>query len=226
MTKILIFAVMLLAGCTSAGTKVPVAVYDLGLPPSQSSAALSAGTSGASASAAGLLAGSVLVAESAASPWLDNQGIHYRLGYHDTARLYAYANSRWAAAPATLLGRRIKGLIASRSGTGVISTQDGIPADYALRIDLEEFSQVFDAPDRSRVIIRLRASLIDRRTRSLSFQQYFEGGQAASTADAPGAVHALAAVSDRLTGEVVDWVARKLADDKAADDKARKRADQ
>jgi cholesterol transport system auxiliary component len=221
MIKILIFAAMLLAGCTATGTKVPVAVYDLGLPPPQSSSALSADTPDAPASAAGLLVGSVLVAEAASPLWLDNQGIHYRLGYHDTTRLYAYANSRWAAAPATFISRRIKGLIASRSGTGVIGSQDGVPADYVLRIDLEEFSQVFDAPDRSRVIVRLRTSLIDRRTRSMLFQQPFEGEQAASTADAPGAVHALAAVSDRLTGQVVDWVARKLVDEKT-----RKKTDQ
>lgn len=214
-TLIIAVTVMLLAGCTGSGTKVPVAVYDFGLQQLSAVLPATASSSGSATPAPALLAGSVLVAEAVSPPWLDNQGIHYRLGYHDATRSYVYANSRWAAAPAILLGRRIKSRIAAASNTGVVSTQDGIPADYVLRIELEEFSQLFDTPDRSRVIVRLRTSLIERNTRSLLFQQDFEGGQAAATADAPGAVHALAAVSERLGGEVVDWVAKKLAEEKA-----------
>lgn len=220
MIKTLIIAVILLAGCAGSGTKIPAAVHDFGL--QQPSAVLPASTSGSAATPApDLLAGSVLVAEAVSPPWLDNQGIHYRLGYHDTTRSYTYANSRWAAAPAILLGRRIKSRIAAASNTGVVSTQDGIPADYVLRVELEEFSQIFDTPDKSRVIVRLRTSLIERSTRSLLFQQDFEGGQVAETADAPGAVHALVAVSERLGGEVVGWVAKKLAEEKSGKEAAR-----
>ncbi|MEE8618399.1 MAG: hypothetical protein V3S86_03930, partial [Nitrosomonadaceae bacterium] len=75
----------------------------------------------------------------------------------------------------------------------------------------EEFSQVFDAVDKSHVVIRLRASLIHRSSRLLRAQRNFSMEQATPTANAAGAVQALTESSDKLIENLIDWLAEKLA---------------
>lgn len=201
-------AAMLLAGCATPRTQTPTAIYDFGLErPSVASSAADASSSEPRLSA------SLLVA--ATSPaWLDNAAIQYRLLYHDPARSYTYASSRWAAAPATLLTQRIKDRIAGVNNDGVVSTGDGVRADYALRLELEEFTQVFDTPHQSRAVIKLRASLIERNTRSLVAQRSFSLAQAAPSANAEGAVRALTEASGKLIENLIDWLAEKLPAEK------------
>lgn len=208
MKKILLFAIMLLTGCAiTPHAQIPVAVYDFGLQPP------------ADVSAASVISGrpqplaSLLVAESTAPAWLDSQAIQYRLAYHDPAQTHSYANSRWAAAPAALLSQRIRSRIAAVTHNGVVSTIDGVRVDYALRLELEEFAQVFDTVEQSRAVVRLRASLIERGTRTLLAQRSFSVEQAAPTANATGAVRALTEASDRLTGDLIDWLAEKLEEE-------------
>ena len=98
--------------------------------------------------------------------------------------------------------------------SGVVNVAEGTRTDYALRIELEEFTQVFDTADRSRAIVKFRASLIDRRTRSLMSQRNFITEQPAATADAPGAVHALTDASDHAVDTLIDWLAEELSDGK------------
>jgi len=198
-----IIAMMLLAGCAAPRTQTPTAIYDFGLQ-RLSAASSAAGTSGQPRLSASL----VLAATS--PPWLDSPAIQYRLAYHDLAQSYAYANNRWAAAPATLLTQRIKNRLAAVSNDGVVSANDGVRADYALRLELEEFTQVFDTTDQSRAVVGLRASLIERSTRSLLAQRSFSVEQAAPTANAAGAVRALTEASDKLIEDLIDWLAKKL----------------
>jgi len=134
--------------------QTPAAVYDFGLQPPAGVPAASA-ISGQPQPWA-----SLLVAEVAAPAWLDSQAIQYRLAYHDSAQTHSYANSRWAAAPAALLTQRIRSRIAAVTHSGVVSAGDGVRADYALRLELEEFAQVFDTVEQSRAVVRLRASLV------------------------------------------------------------------
>lgn len=200
-----VIALLLLAGCTLAPQKnAPMAVYDFGLQPSAEQARSIP------------LDASILVADITAPVWLDNQTIPYRLAYHDPARIYAYARSRWAASPAKLLTRRIKDSLAIRSRKGIIGSHDGLKADYALLIELEEFTQVFDQPDKSRAIVRLRASLIERSARQLLTQRKFSIEQDTATADAAGAVSALIAASDALSGELIEWLINNLARENSA----------
>ena len=44
----------------------------------------------------------------------------------------------------------------SAAGGGVILPTDGLRVPAALRVELEEFTQVFDAETRSRAVVRLR----------------------------------------------------------------------
>ena len=204
-----LLAAMLLAGCATPRTQTPTAIYDFGLERPSIASGVSDTSSQPRLSASLLVAGT--------SPaWLDNPAIQYRLVYHDPARSYTYASSRWAAAPATLLTQRIKGRIAGVNNDGVVSASDGARADYALRLELEEFTQVFDTPHQSRAVIRLRASLLERGTRSLIAQRGFSIEEMAPSPNAAGAVHALTEASDRLIGQLISWLASELPENKKA----------
>lgn len=189
----LVIVFLLLTGCTLTPQKnSPVAVYDFGIQhPAEHSNLAPFNTS-------------IFVADINAPVWLDNPAIQYRLAYHDPARSYAYANSRWAASPAKLLTRRIKDYLVTRQG--IISSHDGVKANYTLLIELEEFTQVFDQPDYSRAIIRLRASLIERNSRLLLAQENFSSVQVTPSADAAGAVAALVSVSDAASDKLGKWL--------------------
>lgn len=205
MKKILLFATMLLAGCAGAPhVRTAPTVYDLGLLQSTDAPVLSGQPQ---------LMASLLVAEATAPAWLDSQAIQYRLAYHDFAQTHSYANSRWAAAPAALLTQRIRSRITAVTHNGVVSASDGVRADYALRLELEEFTQVFDTVEQSRAVVRLRASLVERGTRTLLAQRSFSVEQAALTANATGAVRALTEAGDRLTGDLIDWLAAELEEE-------------
>jgi len=72
----------------------------------------------------------------------------------------------------------------------------GAGADYALRIELEDFSQFSHAPNASRVAVRARASLVSLADRALLAQRVFTVERAAPAPDARGAVAGLAAASE------------------------------
>jgi cholesterol transport system auxiliary component len=79
---------------------------------------------------------------------------------------------------------------------------------YALRAELFEFEQVFDRPDRSRGVLRLRATLEGK---GIWAQRTFAIEEPAPTADAAGGVSALTQCSDELAALIVEWVAASQA---------------
>ena len=149
----------------------------------------------------------LLVYEVSGPAWMDSALIHYRLAYRDASRPQAYAGSRWVMAPAALLTNRLRQRLA-RAGGGVILPTDGLRVPVALRVELDEFTQVFDAEDRSRAVVRLRASLVG--SRSLIAQKAFSVDQAAASQDAEGGVRALTAASDEVIEQLLGWVAASL----------------
>jgi len=150
----------------------------------------------------------LVVAEVTAPAWMDNSGIYYRLAYQDPTRPQSYALSHWVMAPAALLGQRLRAGIARASKAGVFAPADGVRAGYTLRLELEEFSQVFDAADRSHAVLRLRASLIGQR--DVVAQQSFSIERAAATPNAEGGVRALIAASDDAGEKLIDWLAANI----------------
>jgi len=150
----------------------------------------------------------LLLAAVSAPAWMDNSGICYRLAYQDSTHPRTYAQSRWVMPPAALLGNRLRARIARASTAGVYTPADGVRADYTLRLELEEFSQVFDASDSSRAVVRLRASLI--RNRGLVAQQGFAIERASATPNAEGGVQALIAASDEAGDRLIDWLAANM----------------
>jgi cholesterol transport system auxiliary component len=192
----LLLSLALLSGCAlGPQTREGMVNYDFGLPRSDKEANPR-------------LQRDLIVAGVSAPAWMDNSSIYYRLAYQDPTRPKAYAQSRWVMPPAALLGQRLRASIARASKAGVFAPADGVHAGYTLRLELEEFSQVFDAADRSHAVLRLRASLI--RQRNVVAQQGFNLEHAAATPNAEGGVRALIAASDDAGEKLVDWLAANI----------------
>lgn len=207
MTRIflLLAIICLLPGCTVLHKSHPTAVYDFGIqtPPS----------SQPSAQPAQLRKHSLLVADTTAPVWLDSKAIHYRLLYHNPAQSYTYANNRWIATPAALFTQQLRNRIAAGTQEQVIKDNSIATADHVLHTELEEFSQVFDTATDSRIVVGLRASLIERNTRKLLTQKDFNITVKAPSADAAGAVSALGTASNQLLNELVNWLTATLPHD-------------
>jgi cholesterol transport system auxiliary component len=157
---------------------------------------------------------SLLVHAVAAPSWLESSAILYRLNYQDGSRQLAYANSRWTAPAAALLTQRLRARLAAASDGGIVNIADSARADYALRIELEEFNQVFDTAEASRAVVVARASLVSVARRNLFAQKTFSLERPAASANAEGGVRALAGASGELIDAVVAWTAASLAADK------------
>jgi len=192
----LLLSLAALAGCAlGPQSRDGLASYDFGLPRADSETGPR-------------LQHDLVVAAVSAPAWMDNSSIYYRLTYQDAARPQAYAQSRWVMPPAALLGQRLRASIARASKAGVFAPTDGARADYTLRLELEEFSQVFDRADKSRAVVRLRAILI--RNRGLVAQQSFAIERDVATPNAEGGVRALIAASDEAGNGVIDWLAAHM----------------
>lgn len=196
-TSCALLVVGFLGGCVLAPQpKPPATVYDFGLqhitenPPR--------------------INASLLVQDIVAPSWLDSPNIIYRLAYADDARPQSYANSRWAAAPAALLSQRLRQRIAAFNEKGVITGEDEARAEYLLRVELQEFSQIFYSEQTNRAVIQVRASLIRLPERTLLVQQSLTVEHEAPSPNAEGAVKALTNASDDLIDKLLDWLARNI----------------
>lgn len=179
----LLIVTCLLAGCAAGMRNAsPPEVYDFGLP---------------------VVRGAMdprwpsVAFEVSASPWLDSRDLEYRLLYDSPLKLRSYSASRWAATPRLLLSQHL------RQQLGLAGT--GGPATCLLRLELQEFSQVFATPSSSRGMLLGRASLLDGR-RQLVGDRPLAIAQPAPTADARGGVVALVAASDELGRQLAGWL--------------------
>ena len=193
------FLAILLTGCMlTPKTLTPVSIYDLG----PAASVMVTGPSRLSQTI-------VQVMDITAPIWLNTQSIHYRLAYHDPARIYTYASSRWTAPPAKLLTERFRQYFASHDidwQRDNKNKENHVSVNYLLKIELSEFTQIFHTQNDSQVIVRLRASLYEPNSRLPIAQQSFTGEQPAQTDDAAGAIAAFILVSDNLLNELVQWL--------------------
>jgi cholesterol transport system auxiliary component len=187
-------ALAALTSCALGPQREPAVSYDLGPP-----------GSGAAPPAIPAL---LLVPEVSAPAWLDSSGIVYRLSYDNSARPQAYAASRWVAPPPALLTHRLRSRLAGTGG--ILTGSDGVRADYALRVELEDFSQSFSSPTASRVTLRARTSLVRLADRALIAQEVFTVGKDAPSADARGAVAGLGQASDEFIETLARWTAEQV----------------
>ena len=77
-----------------------------------------------------------------------------------------------------------------------------------LRIDLEEFSQLFESETQSFGLVRLRATLLESTVSGerLLAQRTVVMRQPAPTPDAAGGVRALAAAVDAAAADIAQWL--------------------
>ena len=145
---------------------------------------------------------------------LDNTALLYRLAYAEVQALRPYAHARWSTPPAQLVRQRLREQLSLRRP--VFNARDGVAINRSggavlplrLRLELEEFSQLFTAPDASVGVIRLRATLVDVTPAGEKFidQRSVVVQRPAPTADAPGGVRALTAATDAAIDELDQWL--------------------
>ena len=187
-----------LTACSLGPKTEQPATYDLGAPRSQTPASPG-------------IAAVLYLPEATAPAWLNGPGVLYRLNYENPPRPQPYALSRWSGSPAALLTERLRNRFAAAATKGIVTGSDGVRADYLLRVELEDFSQSFDAPNASRVSLQARVSLVSLASRVLLAQRSFAVERPAPTPDAPGAVQALSAASDEFLDAVLKWTQQELA---------------
>jgi cholesterol transport system auxiliary component len=173
--------VLALGGCVGSPTKsIEVAQYDLGSSATQSNPPALA------------LRGIDVQAPS----WLGTPAMQYRLSYANAERRQAFAESRWAAPPSELLEVSLRRqLVATATGS------------CRLRLELDEFAQVFDAPGVSRSVLEARASLVAGKGDQVLARRTISLNKAAASADARGGVGAFAGLALETGKNLTEWLA-------------------
>jgi len=146
-----------LSGCVSLGGHPnPPAVYDFG--PGDQPAASAQGVP----SRVPLVLGEI---EAGALP--EGNAMLYRLAYADGQQLRPYAQARWSVAPAELLRRTLREQLSKDQP--VLTPQDGAALreqaqaqHLTLRVELQDFSQVFDTAAHSHAWLRLPAAVLEK----------------------------------------------------------------
>src|SRR5690606_36972128 len=108
--------------------------------------------------------------------------MYYRLAYADANRREHFTASRWSGQPSELLAIRLQGSLLSNVGTAGQGCR--------LRVDLDDFIQVFDSVSSSRMQLEGRATLYGAQQvvlarRALSYS-HAAGGDASSGVAASG----------------------------------------
>ncbi len=129
-----------------------------------------------------------------APSWLAGSAMQYRLGYSDPARRREFAESRWAAPPTELIGQALERRLAGGSGR------------CRLDVEVDEFIQVFDAPERSALVLAGRATLLAGA--DIADRRDFFIARPAPTADARGGVAAAVEAVSALAEDLAGWLVR------------------
>lgn len=201
-----IFCLNFLAACTALpAPPVHPVVYDFG-----------PGASRVAAQGAALAPQRApLVLADVESPGLPegSTALNYRLGYDDAQQLRAYQRARWSQPPGQLVQQSVAAeLSAERAVLGYRAAREaareGNGGLLVLRLELEEFSQVFSSASQSEGVLRLRATLAEPTPQGerLRAQRVFEARQPAPSADAAGGSAALAQAARQVARDVRAWV--------------------
>lgn len=185
------------SGCATSIQPVRPALYDFGPGP------LSVTPTPAANAHQPLILGNVDT-----HPALDSLTVYYRLNYAADQQLKPYSQARWSMAPAQLIRQRLNeqlGQSRALLNPGE-SGQVGNAAPATLRVDLEEFSQLFSTPSQSTGLIRLRATLIRPSQTPRVIQHSVVIQRPAPSADALGGVKALTAATDAAVRDIDDWL--------------------
>jgi cholesterol transport system auxiliary component len=187
-----------LAACSSLKPQARAAVYDFGPGPVATAPTTRIAP-----------LPTLVLAEVEASAALDSSAVLYRLAYSDAQQPRPYAQTRWSMVPAQLLRQRLREQLGLRRA--VLNAAQGVvvgkPA-MILHLELDEFSQLFETPERSNGLVRLRATLGQdgQGAERLLAQRGFVVQRPAASADAAGGVRALTEATDAVIAEIEQWV--------------------
>lgn len=181
-----VLALGVLAGCAGNPAALANIRYDFGPAPQPA-------TSGSMPA--------VKVLDVTAPETLASDKLIYRLSYADAQQTAAYANSHWTMAPSELLTQRLRTALSER-GT-VLTGADAVSAPV-LKVDLNEFEQIFDSQTQSHGAVTARATLTHGG--KVIGQRTFTARAPASTTDAAGGAQALATASDDLVAQIAAWL--------------------
>jgi cholesterol transport system auxiliary component len=186
---------LVLAACATPQAPTPKAVFDFGpilaLPTTNLAAKLP-------------IAAPISLSEIDSGAGLDSTALLYRLGYADAQQLRPYAQARWSVPPSQLIWARLRDAFAVHGP--VLGPAPMTP--WVLKVELEEFSQLFVSPQASLGMIRLRATLFqaDR----LVAQTNILVRTNAPSPDASGGVKALTAAADDAVAQMVRWARQEM----------------
>lgn len=145
---------------------------------------------------------------------IENMSVLYRLAYADEQQLRPYSQARWSMPPAQLVRQRLRDQLGQRrtvfdagDGAALNRSQNAV-LPMVLKIELQEFSQLFTAPETSVGLVRMRVSLIDVTPagEKLLAQRNVIAQRPAPSADAPGGVRALTAATNAAIEEIDQWL--------------------
>jgi cholesterol transport system auxiliary component len=155
----------------------------------------------------------VVLSDIDAAGALDGTAVLYRLGYADANQLRPYAQARWSAPPPQLVRQRLRELLGRdrvvlNPGESAALAREGGSLPRVLRIELEEFSHLFESPAQSVGLLRMRVTLMENTAggEKLLAQRSVVVRRPAATADAPGGVRALAAATDAAAEDIGQWL--------------------
>lgn len=190
-TALVVLTLAALAACSTPQPPPTKTVYDFGLAPVATAAAPARATPAAA----------LLLADVQAPMALNATAVQYRLSYDNEQELRPYALARWSMSPAQLVQQRIKLALSPRGP--VLAEGQGSPT-HALKIELEEFVQVFEQPQASQGRISLRATLL--KGSQLVDQIRVQTSATAPSQDAAGGVRALTQATDDAAGQLAAWL--------------------
>lgn len=160
--------------------------------------------------------GALLLPEVEARGILETPALLYRLGYEDAHQLRPYAYARWSAPPAQLVRQRLRDVLGAEravldsAAASSLARRGGTPPPV-LRVELEEFSQLFESSSASKGVLRLRCTLLENTAggERLVAQRSFDVQRPAPSADAAGGVRALAAATDAAAQDIARWLQQR-----------------
>ena len=140
---------------------------------------------------------------------LDSTSLYYRLSYKDAQQPKPYAHARWSMPAGELIDQKLRQQLGQRRS--LVNPEDNLQLGKdvrILRLQLEEFSHVFEATDKSIGLLKMRVTLLEPDTKGarLLAQRHFTLQQPSTTPDASGGVRALSAAVESFTVELEQWL--------------------
>ena len=170
---------LLLAGCVPNNVRQDdMATFDLGEP------------------LGGWAAPALRGVDVATPSWLGGAAMQYRLDYSEAARRRVFAESRWAAPPGELIEQALR--------RRALAGGSGAALPCRLRVDLDEFAQVFEAKQSSRVVLAVRANLLSRNEQAVASRGF--AIERPAGADARGGVAAASLAVQELSAKLAGWI--------------------